>query len=260
MEQSCLVFFTFNISRSFAIDDELYSEIVNSGHEATASLAKRLTQNIKDQYLLDFQYYLCAVRLKRVKLVPSNTVPNNSTQMTLDQHLVPIAKMNSSQIMSRLKMLQAQTKDRKEKLAIARATVEDVIDFQSLIKKKGPRNDRTPLLPGIGVKKLRQLCDKGIVDARSLLNFDDVNGDFKNQLGRSILPTWKKIAETEYEKRRINYSVAQQQYEASRQQLITYEHSIKPLLAEMSPKKEEEETWESIAKLPELQLLVPALT
>jgi hypothetical protein len=61
-------FFTFNVSNHFAVDDELYNGIVNSGDESSASIERRIAQNYKDKYFADVLYWLNAVIAQMVRM------------------------------------------------------------------------------------------------------------------------------------------------------------------------------------------------
>jgi hypothetical protein len=66
-----------------------------AGDEPSASLERRLEQNIEDQYFSDFQYYLFAVKLERVRVVQDSQHSSSSrftTNHTLDKHLQPMPK------------------------------------------------------------------------------------------------------------------------------------------------------------------------
>jgi hypothetical protein len=63
-----LGFFNFNLSHHFAVNNALYSDIVNSANQPMAQIYQRLAQNVTDQYLSDHQYYLYAVKCKKVKV------------------------------------------------------------------------------------------------------------------------------------------------------------------------------------------------
>ena len=202
-------FFFFNVSRQFAIDDELFNEIMNSGEETTSTIYRRLSQNIKDRYFADFQYYLFAVRNNQVVVAASsrNTTPHDSSQATLDKHLQPI--QNESEQQRLAKNLKTLWQKKKYKSATAEAAMNDDIDFKRLLKVKMIRNERLTLLPKLGVSKLKRLMDEKIMNAKQLLQFEDTSGKFRDKSGRSTLEIWKRVVENEYKIREMALKVAQ---------------------------------------------------
>ena len=196
----------------FAIDDELYSEIVNSSNEATTTLQQRLVQNVKDQYISDFQYYLAAVRCNKIKLTPGSTILNDSQQSTLDLHLKPISK-NQNQNLRHVERLRREHRIKTFALLEATNATKDDIDFSRLILVKKPRNGKDTLLKGIGVKKLEALIDKGIKNGAALLAFNDVAGDFNNSRGESLLKVWKHKVKHVFNERRRRLREAEKEYD-----------------------------------------------
>jgi sentrin-specific protease 1 len=199
-------FFGFNLSRSFAVDDELYNEIVNSSEEATASLQRRLAQNVKDQYLSDFQYYLFAVRQNQIKVTSSSTVNHDDQQTTLDKHLQPIQV--KTEYDRHLERLDNQLKKAQWRVAQAEVQDQDPICFVSLLKIKSARNSRGKFLQGLGPSKLKDLIEEKITNGRHLLLFDDPRGKFRDRTGRSPLGGWKKLVSTEFQIRKDNLVAA----------------------------------------------------
>ena len=189
-------FLFLNVSRQYAIDEDLYSLIVNSGEETTSAIHRRLAQNVKDRYFMDYQFYLFAARNRRVKGVSRHATRHDSTQATLDKHLQPKQKESSEK--REVKRTELALKSKRQNLNLAKAQVEDEIDFAPLIKLKTVRNDRGLMLPTMGSQKLTRLVEHGITNAKALLQFEDTGGIFRDAWGRSPLDTWKDIAQAEY--------------------------------------------------------------
>jgi hypothetical protein len=192
-------FFNFNISKHFALDDDLYNEIVNSGDEPTASLQRRLEQNVKDQYFSDYQYFLFAVKIQRIRVIPQDRSVIDLQQPTLEKHLRPILKQTQEE--RELKRLKQQMDNKVWALGCAEKRIADDIDFNKLLLKKKNRNGRDQLLPGLGEKKLRQLIQLGVTNGRLLLEFDDQDNFFVDQKNRTPLPAWKELVIKEFDQR-----------------------------------------------------------
>jgi hypothetical protein len=191
-----LGFFTINLSNQFAVDEELYNEIVNSGDEPSNSLQRRLEQNIKDQYFADFQYYLYAVQCERIRVVPRNTAPQDSQQTTLDKHLQPITKPTIHE--HNLKNAKHKLDKKQWVYLEAKARAEDDLNFKRILQKKTGRNDRDQQLRGLGPQKLKKLISLGVESGRALLEFQDPLRVLANQYNRSPLSGWKKLVEEEF--------------------------------------------------------------
>ena len=84
---------------------------------------------------------------------------------------------------------------------LAKAQLDDEIDFAPLIKIKRVRNKRGMLLPTLGWKKLSRLVELGVKNAKALLEFQDTEGMLRDTSSRSPLDSWKEIAQAEYDKR-----------------------------------------------------------
>ena len=206
-----LGFFTFHLSKKYAVDDELYNEIVNSGDEPSASLERRLEQNTKDQYFSDFQYYLFAVKNNRVRVVPKHTVPHDAQQETLDKHLQPMLKQTSAD--KNLTVLRRQADLKKWDLERANAAMEDALDFKQIMVLKGGRNSRNQILPGLGIGKLKKLIKEGIPNGKALLTYDDIDQKFRDKKGRNPVDTWKETVEKEYTARATTLRMAKKEFD-----------------------------------------------
>ena len=222
-------FFGFNLSRQFAIDEELYSMIVNLGEEATATIHKQLAQNVKDKYFDDFQYYLYSVRNNQVMTVSRNTTLHDATQATLDPHLQPIQK--ESEDKRNAKRLEMILQAKRVELRRATESVDDPIDFKNLLWTKKQRNARAMMLPNMGVSKLKKLISYQILNAKMLLQYNDVDGNFVDTRGRSSLEIWKSVVSDEYQKREaaleaatVEFNLADHRYQSAR--AILQEHSM----------------------------------
>jgi hypothetical protein len=79
--------FNFHLSKGFALDNALYSCIVNHSHEPTAHIHRALALSTADRYIDSAIFYYRAVQANTV-VPPRNFVDGNSTQTTLDAHLV----------------------------------------------------------------------------------------------------------------------------------------------------------------------------
>jgi hypothetical protein len=220
-----LGFFSFHVSKKFAVDDELYNEIVNSGDEPIVSLQKRLEQNIKDQYFADFQYYLFAVKSGRVRVVPRGTVPHNSQQETLDKHLQPIPKQTSE--VRNFNILRIQVEKQKLQLVIAEAEFRDKLDFNELIRLKRGRNLRNQILPGLGIGKLEKLIKEKVANGRDLLSYVDTHQKFRDKQGRSPVKKWQKLIELEYNARKSRMQSAKALFNKLSRDFKNYGNAIK---------------------------------
>ena len=86
-------YFPFNLSNKFAVDDELYSFIVNSSNLPTATIYRELKDMTMQKYFSDQQYYLYLVGANRIKMqstgvsMDDNNVDEDATNITAKNQL-----------------------------------------------------------------------------------------------------------------------------------------------------------------------------
>jgi hypothetical protein len=195
---------------------------VNSSKEQTASLQRRLAQNVKDQSFSNFQYYLFAVRQDKIKVGSANTVTHDTQQTTLDKHLQPIE--TRTEIDRQLERVENVLQKARWKVAQAEAQDQDAICFHSLLKIKSARNTRGKFLQGLGPSKLKELIEERITNGWQLLLFDDLRGKFRDQTGQSPLGGWRKLVSTEFQIRKDNLAAALMEKETAEKNFRLQKH------------------------------------
>ena len=77
-------YFPFNLSNQFAVDDELYSYIVNASNLPMATIYKHLKDMAFQKYYSDQQYYLYLVGANRIKKQATGLSLEDNKQPTID--------------------------------------------------------------------------------------------------------------------------------------------------------------------------------
>ena len=76
--------FDYHLTKTYAVDPMLYSDIVASKSDKAEVIARRCRQRVVDNYLSDFNCYLYAVGAEMIRKQERNSVPHDGRQGTLD--------------------------------------------------------------------------------------------------------------------------------------------------------------------------------
>jgi len=90
-----LGYFPFNLSDRFAVDEELYSFIISSSSETTATILQKHQQMVTEKYHQVFQHYLYLVCSKRIKSREAST-GHSDGQKQIDIMLGPRGKAKTA--------------------------------------------------------------------------------------------------------------------------------------------------------------------
>ena len=165
-----LGYFPFNLSDRFAVDDELYSFLINSANETTSNIHKKLNQMVTDKYYETFQYYLYLVRSKRIR--PRNlSTGNGDGQRRIDNMLGPQQKESANR--RKLRLARERLQCVRQKIQSEHSKLDSGLPFQRLLDEKTNRNNLGVNLPYLGVSKLQRLIDMGISSGSELLESDE---------------------------------------------------------------------------------------
>ena len=175
--------FNFRLSRGFAVDDELYSCIINNSKQTTASTYRTIARQCSDKYYTDLIFYCQAVLAKKVVGDRPNTVAGSRGQRTLDAHL-------TEQQFDPLKIQKEQLVKVDRELRQKACKFETDVPFGNIFKQKSDRNNWGLPFAGIGAAKCQKLILRGILTAKELLEYEGNDPE--------ILPQWKGIVERYY--------------------------------------------------------------
>ena len=161
-------FFNFHLGKKFAVDEMLYSFITASYKVPTSQIYQQLVDMTTDRCLRDYQYYLHAIRVNKIRVERPDRSDADHQQETLDKHLQADKRSPAERT---LQDLHKRKRDLSLGITAAVAHNNDPIHFDSLERLKSNRNNRDPLLPSLGTKKLRDLREAGIASGRELVDY-----------------------------------------------------------------------------------------
>jgi len=204
-------YFNFYLSAKYAVDDELYSYIVDSPDSSSARMARHLQKMAASNYFSDYMVFLHAVRAEKIKAAPTLNVSNlDKQQPTITDALAEQVK-NAAPINRVQHSLERSIRTLKWQLESVTASLDFSDDapaknklcFRKLMDMKRSRNNRDLPLPSVGIAKLKKLIDLGVCNAVDLLRFEDDTGVFYNKRsGNSKLHGWKAEADLYFNKKR----------------------------------------------------------
>ena len=174
-------YFPFNLSTQFAIDDELFSYIVNAGNLPTATIKKQLDRMSYQKYFSDHQYYLYLVGAKRIRI--GQTVSGDKNQSRIDSHFKKSGRQETPA--ERHHRLAKATHERHSReLASAERSLNAGLPLHELMNFKNNRNNYGGrcTLKSIGITKLQRLLNMGLETGLEVLTCDDpaVKDSWKN--------------------------------------------------------------------------------
>lgn len=152
-------YFPFNLSSKFAVDDELYSYIVNAGNLPTATITKQLRHMVTQKYLSDHQYYLYLVGANRIKKEETRKVAaNDSKQRTIDS-IYERRTGKEVKLERRRRLAKSSYDSTTRNLRAAEKSLHNGLPLRDLMNYKNNRNNYgiRSKLKSIGVTKLQRL-------------------------------------------------------------------------------------------------------
>ena len=172
--QQYMGFFNFHFSGRFAVDEELYSFICSNYDTPTPKIHRMLQQMAVDTYLNDYQLYLHAVRSNKVKKQQPDVSRQDARQRTLHGTMGNDAPTRLSAHERTVRSLRSELKSIKLAHIRANARLEERICFKNLRRLKQARNYKDVVLPHVGVRKIDNLLEEGIADARELVDYPGI--------------------------------------------------------------------------------------
>jgi hypothetical protein len=235
---SLIGIFNFHLAKGLAVDDEVYSHIVNHSHDTTASIYRRLALSVTDNYIDDGLYYCQAVMANKVqKERKHGVVDADRRQITLE------TGFRNQEATQRKTVLRPQEQSRyshlRHKLMQKQAKVErkqeehNDIDFRSILASKSDRNKLKQGFTGLGKTKLEFLIhEKKIVTARQLLAY--------NGTDRKVLPSWKKVVRLHFNSIQAEMQVLKDEIRSIEDEIAVYE-TVEAIFRDEAEGNEEED-------------------
>jgi len=210
-------FFNFHLGKKFAVDEMLYSFITASYKVPTSQIYQQLVDMTTDRYLSDYQYYLHAIRVNKIRVQRPDRTEADHQQKTIDKHLQADKRSPAERT---LQDLNKRKRDLSLGITSAEAHNNDPIHFDDLERLKSNRNTREPLLPSLGTKKLRDLRTAGITSGRELVDYVGIPPRWSFCRKKSdMFEKWRYQVSSEFMKR-------QRALEKLRRQLTKLEEQI----------------------------------
>ena len=251
-------YFNCFLATKHAIDDELYSFIVNSPDSSPARIAQHLQRMAADNFFQDYQSFLHAVRFDRIKGTATDVSRLDPRQPRIAQALERQVQQQSTDTdptsaAGQLKRsLLKDIRDLRLKLISAEAALDlstegpkrNKLCFRALCEAKQSRNNRDLPLPSLGEGKLKTLLSLGVNNAVELIEFVDCDGVFCSKRTRNgKLRKWQAEAEACFDAKREKRDVLEEQLKTKEAQLksVSTWSSIEDSLAVASDMEEEEE-------------------
>ena len=179
-------YFPFNLSSQFAIDEDLYSYIVNAGNLPTSTIKKQLDRMAYQKYFSDHQYYLYLVGAKRIK---SKTASGDKNQSLIDSHFQK-SSTKETQVDRQRRLAKVQYDNYSRELARAERSLKAGLPLRDLIQFKNNRNNYggRSTLKSIGITKLQRLLNMGLETGMDVLNCDEegVKDSWKNIISNRL--------------------------------------------------------------------------
>jgi len=263
-------YFNFYLATKYAVDDELYSFIVNSPDSSPARIAQHLQRISSDNYFNDYQHYLYAVRASKIKGTPSNVSRHDKRQpqigAAIQQQIQREEQTQQQSAMARLKtQLWGEMRNLRFKLISIEASLDvsadgparNKLDFRTLCEQKRSRNSRDLPLPSLGGGKLRKLISVGVHNAVELLDYEDINRVFYSPRTRDAkLYKWKAEAQECFDTKRRKRAELVEAIAAKKDELkqvdswTLIEESIAPAVLEGEDKLSDVEAMQPRAPQP----------
>jgi len=204
-------YFNMHLTAKFALEEDLYSFIVDSPDSSPARIARHLQKMYASKYFSDYQLFLHAVRAEKIKSAPAQTVSRfDNRQPTITEALADQVKKSTAinrvhaGLARDIRILKSQLESATAVLDFSDdAPARNKLCFWRLIKQKRSRNSRDLPLPSVGLAKLKKLMDLGVKNVVDLLRFEDETCVFYNRRSGNVkLNGWKADADLYFEKKR----------------------------------------------------------
>lgn len=191
-------FFNFHFSGRFAVDEELYSFIVGC-HELSAKKIYGVLESMAvAKYFSTYQLYLHAAQERKIKFDRPDVSRNDRQQRTLEgagmAEAPPAAEITEA--MRAVTSLRNQVHSAKMAHDSAQSRAANNISFKELHRVKCSRNVRAhdDMPKALGPKKLKQLMDIGILNARQLTQCDIIPQEWiGSEKKRRTFRSWQEI-------------------------------------------------------------------
>jgi hypothetical protein len=201
-------FFNYYLGHGYAVDEDLYRMIVDEASTcSTAAIASRLRRLQRTEYLDQYQLYLGAVGLDKVK------PPQRKKQRTITSMLPKPS--GDPELDALTKAWHAKQMEAKLQRALMNsAHNKHVMDirFMAILKDKENHNihGAQNLIPGIGRTKIEKLIACNILSAHALMQADPVH--FVAHGICHLIPRWQGKVEDYYKSLNRKFKAAQKAY------------------------------------------------
>ena len=82
--------FNFHLTAGCAVDEQLYSYIINHSSDHTAHIYRRIALMVTDEWMDDAMFYYRAVHDNQVRMIRGDARVVETNQTTVDAHVVPL--------------------------------------------------------------------------------------------------------------------------------------------------------------------------
>jgi hypothetical protein len=202
-------FFNYYLGHGYAVDEDLYRMIVDESTTcSTATIASRLKRMQVTEYLDQYQLYLAAVGLNKVK------PPQRKKQRTITSMLPqPTGDPELDALLKSRQALQMESKRQRALMNSAHNKHGMDISFRAILKDKENHNihGESNLIPGIGRTKIERLISCDILSAHALLQADPVQ-----YLAHGIchlIPRWQSKVEDYYKSLQQKFLASKNAYD-----------------------------------------------
>jgi hypothetical protein len=157
-------YFNFYLGHGYAVDEQLYALVVEyATTTSTSVIAKRLLKQAYNGYYNDYQLYLSAVGMNKIRPKKKQKTMKSHFNAVQDKQLDRLQRLKSD----------AASRVARSRLSLSSARVRRDTDvrFHSILSDKGNHNihGTRNILPGLGSTKLQSLIDIGITSMFELL-------------------------------------------------------------------------------------------
>jgi hypothetical protein len=221
-------YFNYYLGHGYAVDEQLFRMIVEEATtESTSAIAQRMKRLQVAEYLDQYQLYLGAVGLEKVKpqLKQQRTLTSMLPKPTGDAELDHLIRERNN----------CMSEVAKQRMLLYSAHVKHGLDisFMSILKDKENHNvhGQANCIPGLGGTKLRKLMACNILSTKALLEADPVDYMAYKRTAH-LIPRWQRMVDSYYNNLSIqvdvykgNFDRASAAYQEANDALIRYKDS-----------------------------------
>jgi hypothetical protein len=227
-------YFNFFLSGGYAVDEQLYRYLVlHASTEATSIIARKLKAMAYEAYFDDYQLYLQAVGLEKIR-------PACKKRRTIASYLPRADNIHPSLVAATRKKNDLSGKLQRLRMECngAKVRLEADYEFKHMLDDKDNHNvhGRGNKMKGLGSTKLRKLIAHGIISTKALLRATPASyPEFINKKRQSVIPAWKQIVKDFYKEREkewTNLSKRVQEVEAEYKDVLEEVTEIANAMAE----------------------------